>query len=229
MGVKVRDYEVGGRKAGKVYSHESYGMISIHRCSGRGIDLFGSDIKHDNFFDLEIKSAEQINDLGRTWVYPKKSKITIRLSASQFVEMISGMNTSGVPCTLVSTAEDGHIKYEAPPSPLDYAEGYVDETVKKAKVIDKKLVSRAEDILTAKGTIKKADKDELLSLIRSLSQQVSSNLDFAAEQGKEAVEKTKSQGMAEIDARLQHIITSTGLKVLQDEDMVQKLLEEKSE
>lgn len=227
MAIKVDDYKIGSTRGGKRYSHESYAMININRCTAGGLELFGSDIKHNTFFDLTIQGADQINDLGRSWFMPKDTKIKIRLSSSQFVEMIGSMNTSGVPCTLVGSETTGHINYEAPPSPLEYAEGYVDETVREAKVIDKKLVSRAKDILTSKGAIKKAEKDELLKLIQTLSTQVGSNLDFAAEQGKEAVERTKAQGMSEIDARVQHLITSTGIKVLQDENLMQKLLEEK--
>lgn len=211
---------------GYKYKHPSYGMISISRCSGN-VECFGSDIKHHNFFDLEISGAEVLNSLGRSSYFPKDTKLRVRLGASQFVEMIGSMNTSGTPCTIVSTKEEGHLQYEPPPSALEYAENYTEHSGKEAEVLSAKLVERGKEILTSKGGLKKAEKDELLSLITSLSQQVKSNLPFAVEQGKEAVQKVKAQGMMEIDARMQHLITSTGIKALQDEDVIKKLTQEK--
>lgn len=226
--VKVTD--LGGHYGSdaKQYEHPSYGMISIDRCSGK-TELFGSDINHDQFFDIEIQNAYQNNHLGRSWYHGNKELIRVRISAAQFVEMIASMNTTGIPCTIVEHPEHGYIKYKKPVSQVDYASQYAKETASRASVLSKETVTRAKELLTAKGTMKVSEKEELLKLITKLEQDCSSNMVFAVNSAKEAIDNMKAHAVSEVDARLTHMITQTGLEVLKNPEMVEKLLENKKQ
>lgn len=83
--------------------HESFGMIEISKFSSNGSQYFGSDILQNGGVTLKINRASVKRDLHREWFHSDENVITVRMSRNQFVDAItSGMNTSGVPCTLES-------------------------------------------------------------------------------------------------------------------------------
>ena len=81
--------------------HESYGKISIHRIqNGNAQRLFGSDVKHHNTIQIEIKQCSVDRHLNEEWYYGENILAEIELSPVQFAEAITNMNTEGVPCTI---------------------------------------------------------------------------------------------------------------------------------
>lgn len=82
--------------------HPSYGMISLSRISAHGRALFGSSITHENSIELTISRASDIRDLHRNWYNPREELIRVEMSPTQFVEAMTTMNTTGIPCTIIA-------------------------------------------------------------------------------------------------------------------------------
>lgn len=227
--VKItKDSKYGGEEATK-YQHPSYGIISVTRrgAGGKGVKLFGSDVNHDAFFTITISECIQESMLGRNWYFGNKSVIEIDISPAQFVEMFSNINSEGIPCTISTHPEHGKLEYNSPPSQVDYASDYPKKMGESGKVINIQLAKRAKEILSQSGTIKKAEKDELIELLRKLEQEVHANLDFAVESAEKAIDKMKSSAMMEVDARLTQTIVNTGLEVLKNPELAKNFISHK--
>jgi hypothetical protein len=203
----------------KIYSHESYGMIGFHRiCGGGGQNLFGSQLKdHPSRIMLTIHTCERRHSLGRDWYHAEKKIIEIDMSNIQFADLITNMNIGdGVPCTLRMI--NGK-RLESPPAVENEAEAVrinFGNDLEKLKGDLIGLQNKAKQILGQSGTINKASKEELLSLVSTICQEVTSNLPFVLESFQEAVEKTTSVAKSEIVAFASNIATMTGVQQLKE-------------
>ena len=208
----------------KISKHESYGMVSVHRTHGGMSNLFGSSIQHGNTIRLAINLAEVHRKYNTDFYYPRDQIIEIELSPVQFSELITNMNTTGVPCTIKKL--QGKRMSECPS--VNKKQEFENELVDDMKMISNrmaKLTKRTEEILNSKKAPTKAEKQEILREIDKLHQEVASNLPFAYECFNEQMEKTVGEMKGEIDAFVTHQITSLGIEALKDKFNV-KMLEE---
>lgn len=83
-------------------SHESFGVISVSKfSSSRNIRYFGSDIPHREGISLQIAMGDLSRHKGYDFIHEKGCKfIEITMSPAQFADIMSNMNSSGVPCTI---------------------------------------------------------------------------------------------------------------------------------
>ena len=109
-------------------SHPSYGMVSISRCQSSGTVLHGSDIPHNSIISIEIAKGAVARDLNRNWHVRDGEIIRIDLSPVQYAELISNMNTQGVPCTLKWIKGQGTI--ENPPQ-LENVQNFLNQKLTK--------------------------------------------------------------------------------------------------
>jgi len=198
-------------------THESYGLVGVSRRTGDPGSLFGSSIKHHNYVALTIRRAELNRDLHRNWYYGHEALIEVEMSNTQFAEMITSMNLGdGVPCTI------RHIGYETMERPPGVQQRQIFEDEFKAdmqKVGNKisSAVKKAESLLDTKGSIKKADKQEIISLLTSISQDINSNMPFVETQFNKAMDKTVSEAKGEVEAFVTNKITSLGIEALREQ------------
>ena len=197
--------------------HESYGLIGISRVSGGPGNLFGSSIKHHNFITLRIKRAESNRDLHRNWYNGYENLIEVDMSNTQFAEMITTMNMGdGVPCTIT------HVGYNtmAPPPDIQQREIFEEEFKEDMQKVGNKIssaIKKAEALLDVKGNVKKANRNEIIALLNSISQDINSNMPFVQTQFNKAMDKTVLEAKGEVEAFVTNKVVSLGIEALRDQ------------
>ena len=198
-------------------THESYGLVGVSRRTGDPGNLFGSSIRHHNYVALTIKRAEDNRDLHRNWYYGHESLIQIEMSNTQFAEMITSMNMGdGVPCTIRYVENK---RMEDPPG-ISQRQIFEDEFRADMQKVGSKIASAVEKayaLLDTKGSIKKADKQEIVSLLNSISQDINANMPFVQTQFNEAMNKTVLSAKGEVEAFVTNKVTSLGIEALKDQ------------
>lgn len=196
----------------KIEKHESYAMCAISRTnSSHGIPLFGSNLKHANTIRLTISRAEVDRHLNQNWYHPKEELIEIEMSPIQFSELITNMNTSGVPVTL------NHVnrkRMENPPFESIVEKHDKEFKGKMDKIGEdiKENISKAISILNSKGTPKRAEKDFISDVLNDLARVFKDNIPFAKEQFTKVIDKTVSEAKSAIEAHHTHKIVSLGME-----------------
>jgi ElaB/YqjD/DUF883 family membrane-anchored ribosome-binding protein len=194
-----------------VKNHESYGMISLTKSSSsKALSLFGSSIKHSEVITLRINRGEIDRKLNQDWFHSKEQLIEVRMSHSQFAELITTFNRGeGTPCTLTYVGgkrmEEPQYVSKAQQASNEFKNKMVNLTTKL-----KNLMENSDEILDKK-TVSKGDRDILKSELRSLMQEIQSNLPFMADQFTEQMDKTVSEAKAEIEAFITNRIEDKGL------------------
>lgn len=198
-----------------VERHPAFGMISLCRttCSPTSV-LFGSAVKHGNYISLTIKEAERHASNSHDFYFGRKELIRVIISGTQLGDMLTSMNAGdGVPCTIQRFNGEGRPPIEEFFTVQDEAQAQMaqqlDQLFEKSKV----LLDKARGIVE-KGSPKKAEKEELLSLLTQLNHGIGSNLRFAGKCFDEKVEKMMTQAKGEVEAFISNRIHSAGLDAL---------------
>lgn len=203
----------------KTDEHESYAMLGISRmhCS-EGINLFGSSIKHCDTIRMRIAPAKVDRHLNRDWYHAKcVPYIEVEMSYSQFAEAITSLNQGdGIPVTLRRLNGKGIEETPFTNKRLEFEQEFENEMVKLTKSL-KKLTEDAETILNEKKPPTKADKEKILSCIKSLQQEIRSNIPFIQQSFNEQMDKTVLEAKGEVEGFVMNKVISAGLEGLQKE------------
>ena len=203
----------------KTYEHESFAMLGISRTTcNKGINLFGSSIKHNNTISLRIKPARVDRHLNRDWYHAKSLPyIEVEMSYSQFAEAITSLNCGdGIPVTLRQL--NGRQIEECPQ--FDKRQEFEVEFEKEMLGISKslrRLTENAEALLDSKKAPTKAEKETILNGIKSLRQEIENNIPFMQKSFNEQMDKTVLEAKGEVEGFVMHKIISAGLEGLQNE------------
>ena len=71
-----------GDKESEIHRHPAFGLIRFSRMSGGSKDFFGSDLKEENYIQLEVVQAELNKTLTKEWfgeTHSNKNRNVIRL------------------------------------------------------------------------------------------------------------------------------------------------------
>lgn len=192
--------------------------------------MFGSEVQSDNFIELEISSAEMIrdSDLSMQYFYPTKNIVKVKMSQSQFAELLTTMNCgTGIPVTIEE--KEGKIVNQQSPdnyeTMLDYQRKVYNQRIADLKKYILKSKKEANDLISKK-TLSKQDQSNLSWIIEKLLQEVDSNIPFFIKVFKEDTDNIVSQAKSEIDAHVQRIVTETGIKQLYNNTKI-KAIEDK--
>ncbi len=209
------------------YSHPSYGQIRVARTQGGGKELFGCETTTDSFISLEISEATNTQDLGRNWYFSTKSIVKVEMSSVQYAEMISNPNTEGVPCTIRYRQDLGYIEYKPHSTQIEYTKQKVKDELKglSTNLKDKKL--RAKEILSQTGSLKKADKEELLNIIQNIDSKMQSCIPFYVKSVEEHIERATMEAKVEAESFITHVQTKLGSTILSNPEAIKLLLEDK--
>ena len=175
---KLKEYPVETRKGNDVNDkfrclHPSFGMIDIARIGGgSGFNLFG-DERATSAFSINISHALVSQGLGRSWYHAETSIVDVMLSSNQFSEFIM-TNGSVVPCTIQFSESEGRHRCSKPVSKEDHLNVNV-VGLEEFKNEVHRLKSEIEKLLKAKGSLKKAEKEEIVSLTKKLKLFVDEN------------------------------------------------------
>lgn len=181
--------------------HESYGLIQISRIF-HDSHLFGSDIAHSSAIRLKIKNALVKSSDGTDFYVGTDSLIEVDMSASQFAEAITNLNSAeGTPVTI--RRFNGKPVADCPfnDSRDKFAEA-LSENLNEVDRISEDLMDDVKELF-AKKSLTKADKDLILSKLESLRLNIGSNRNYIFSAITEQMEKTVAEAKAEVNSYIQ--------------------------
>lgn len=185
--------------------HPTYGMISIHRTNCHpATNLVGSDLKHNSFISLKISDSSYHRTLNSDTWFEGGKLIEVHLSFTQWAELLTSMNSTGVPCTLDWIRGQGSIDDPIP---------FVDKSALHKREFDSHFKETVETVadLVSKLEVEieeKAGKKQMRETVHDLKckiRNLRANQDFAINQFNEAVEDTMNRAKGEAKAFLTSI------------------------
>lgn len=186
-------------------THESFGLIQFSKCQGSTRTLFGSSIKHNNTITCKISNCELERKLNTDWFHPTSTVLEFEMSHTQFVDMLTNMNSSPVPITFKLKPTDTLKKCENPP--------YESAIQKHAKEFEEHLenindkTNNLIKMLTAtleNSKVKKSDKEKLTSLAKNLITEIQANSKYQLNAFNEQMNKTVAESKNELEAIIQN-------------------------
>lgn len=209
-------------------THPSFGMISISRGTSSGKqNLFGSSIQQNAFIQIEISTASLFRDLYHDNYFPEKMLIRIMMSPSQWADVITSLNTSGVPCTIERFNGE---RMEEPP--------YESKRVQFDAEFEKKMkdtVSETNEFLAkirgilSKPNIGKRDREEILQQVDMIRMQFASNVPFIKESFTEQMDQTVVEAKNEISHMIEEKLKKLGLEKFKSDFALEYVPEPKKE
>jgi len=199
-------------KEEEITQHESFGMLDISRFNGNNSQFFGSDLVHNGGISITISHGEKGHKLNSDWYHGRDELIRIELSHNQFVDAItSGMNTSGVPCTIKRYA---HKQVEQ----IDHVEDKKETFKNDMKDTHLEYLERIDEILKLlDGNIGKRKADEIKHELGTLKNHITSNTNFVMTCFNEAMEKIVIEAKHSISNYIDTKVHSLGIEGLRNE------------
>lgn len=201
-------------KGGVKRRHPCFGMVRLARVTGRTA-LFGSDIEHNGFIELQINEAEETSELGTRWYFPRTTLIRVRMSYAQFVNLMGNMNTQGVPCTIAWTPTTGSIKTpERMRNIKEDTERELRERVQAAKADIQESITELTEILERKKSFSRGDMEKAITELRRVQGAMEDGRWHVEEAYKEEIERVTHEAKVEADAYLQNAMQELGQRSL---------------
>lgn len=191
-------------------THPAFGVAVVTRGHGGAMSLFQSDVQHQEFITLSIRTAERTRDLNRDWVHPREEIVEVRMSMAQWGALVSSVGLgSGVPVTITSTP-DNRMVPGIPFEPriaasLDEVRGSVGKMLEEARA---SLADLTEAIEQKKGVV--ATREALRKHTNKLAQ-AEGNAEFAVTSLTEAAEDVVNQARVDIESHILAAHQQTGL------------------
>lgn len=195
-------------------THPSFGCLTLVRASGSQ-RLFGTPFRHHTMISITLHRAVEHRSLSRTWhstVGAGPAIAEIRMSEAQFARFITSASVGeGVPCTLAEVEGE---RMPLVPETNEVEEFHHD--AKRALASAGRKITEAIDkvkALLAKPNLAKRDREELLSLLRSVGMAFTDSVPFTLEQFGARMEKIVEEGRIEIEAAAEGAALRLGLPV----------------
>lgn len=211
-----RMFNTDGLDRGEVYTHPSYGMITIHRTQGRRNKMFGSDVPHGHFVTVRIYEGEMRRDLSNTW-YSQGPLITeFSMTETQWGAFVSSFGQGGgTPITLDHYRSGRELVKAGDPPDLgeetDQLRGEFKETCDGIQRRLYKAIHKLETMAEGKS-LKKGDLQDALQEVKMARQDIGSNLPFVASQFDERTEEVITKTKAEMEAHWAFLLKTFGEK-----------------
>ncbi len=205
-------------KFGVRTTHPSYGTLLFSRTSSGGkTPLFGSSIQHRDTICMTLHHASIERGLNRDWIHGDKVIAEVEMSYSQFAEAITSMNIgTGVPVTVRWTEKDGKIPLCDFVSKREQFEDEFKTQRKNATRVSEELIQEVTELFNQKGTLKKADKEDILRKLNKLKMDIGINTDFIVNQFNEQMDKTVMEAKGEIEAFYQNKVNAIASAALME-------------
>ncbi len=199
-------------------THESFAMMGFTRVTSNvGATMHGSDLKHNTFIRMDLRHSSMRRGLNHNWYHGDKMIASVEMSQNQFAELITSMNLGdGIPVTLKHTERDGRMSN---PEYTNVVEQHQREFKGKTDSIAKEgdeLLKKMKTVFAKSGTIKKAEKEELLKTLAMVVQNIAANLPYVEDCFRESMDKVVTDAKGTIEAYYTHRIIDTGIKALDD-------------
>lgn len=206
------------REENEKREHPSYAMLGFYRVSGGNPRLYGSSVPHTEKIEMVLRHGYYTRDLHREWYFGGSEIARVEMSYSQFAEAIAAMNVgSGVPVTLLSTETDREI----PPCDfeinMDLYQKEFDADIDAAQEKTTELLTRLEEMFSAKKSFTKKEREEILRTLTSIRSDIGANAKFVSRSFEEHIEKVTTEAKGEVEAFIQHKMRSMALEAMSEE------------
>lgn len=200
-------------KDDKVKKHPSFGSISVSRIHGQ-VNLFGSDVTHGNFIEVQISECESRRSLSRDWYLSGKELISVWMTEMQWAQFVSSFNQGdGTPVTLRHL--NGKVMPELP-SPEKITSDFQKEVVATVQ----RSLDSLESVIAKIGTAlapnaKTPGKKDLHEMMRELEMslmQFKNNLPFVEKQFTEAMEQKMTEAKTSFEGYINTRLRQMGLE-----------------
>ncbi len=204
-------------RQGTRYQHPAFGKIAIGRINSNGMKLHGTTVSCHTAIAVTISRASMTRDLSHDWHFAEEELIEVWLSPVQWAELLTSIDTTGVPCTIK------HIKCQGVPEPVvpnkrDQFDAELRAKIQKACERTRQARDLAKEIASRPNVTKAAVK-ELAGHLAAAVQELVSNAPFLIEQLDEQMDASVAEAKAEVDAFIQHTIARMGLEKLAEMGM----------
>ena len=204
----------------KRYEHPSYGMMSITRyCGGNG-NFFGDDLPMEGSGGIEIELKEatlerNANGLHCDSFNPGKLKFRVKMSHLQFAELITNMNTTGVPVTITNIGTE---ILDDPPilNKREVFDEEAEEVVSKTKQRANDIIAKVQNLFESKKSLTKKDKEEIIRELNQLRMATFDHLPFMQKMFNEQMNESVISAKANIAAFIEQ--KRLALKTLKEEN-----------
>lgn len=212
--------------------HPAFGMISLHKVSATpGVPLFGSSVRHSRFIMLRVHKATRSRELNSDYYFEGNTLIEVRISPVQLSELLTSLNTTGVPCTLKRYRDEDGKFVDAGECPetskaeKTYQEfiEHVNEVTERLRLLQQRAFEQAQ-----RQSVGKKERAALAEDIRRAAQEIDANMPFIMKRFGEKVEETVRDAKGEIEAFIAHKVEATGVAALKRAAPDMVLLEGKS-
>lgn len=206
-------------------THDSYGMAGFYRVQHSGATpLFGSSLRHRDTIMLRIKTASKRRGISHDWYYGEKELIEVEMSKSQFADLITSMNQNdGIPVTIRHV--QGKTMEECPY--VNKKDEHLNEFKKLNNDVNKRvlgLIAQVRDIFENKKTLTKADKEQVLSNLTKLYNDIAPNAEYKLQAFQEQMDNTVTEAKGEIEAFFENKMAAiTQMALVKHKDEVEKL------
>lgn len=209
------------RNENEEIKHPSFGKVRFGRGQWNGARFYGSELSQDHYIYLEIDQSSCVRSLTQDKYHSDENIVKIRLSSNQFAELLTSMNSEGVPCTIErihgemiedlpqqdSRKEFVHRKFK------DRMKQFASDLLKSQKAVKE---------IVAKKTLSKADQEELTSILDRSIQEIVSNIPFFAETFQETTDKIITEAKSAVENAIMHKINVLGLEELHKQNNLLK-------
>ena len=202
--------------------HPSYGMMSISRYYGGDGNFFGNDLPMEGSGGVVVELREATLDRNTDGLHgdffsPGKLKFRVKMSHLQFAELITNMNTTGVPVTITNIGTE---RLDDPPI-LNKGEIFneeAEEVVSKTKQRANDIIAKVQNLFESKKSLTKKDKEEILRELKQLRMATFDHLPFMQKMFNEQMNKSVISAKANIAAFIEQ--RRLALKALKEENNV---------
>lgn len=182
------------------FRHDSYGLLTMTHTTGGSGNLFGCSVRHDQQISITLNRGEYCRSLGHDQYHTTSELFNIRMSKEQFGQFVCSVGQgSGVPVTI---SRIGRRLVKSPPF-INKVTMVKDQFRVEMKKIGKLITNVNASIsgtLLAKGPISVTQRSEIASTLRTLIQEIESNLPFIVDCYDETTHKILSEAKIAFDA-----------------------------
>lgn len=186
-------------------SHESYGMVQVLRTTGER-NLVGCEWPTGHYLTLSVMDAEKYVRGVDERFFPRNEIIKIALSEVQFAQLITGVGSMGVPCT-IQRRWVGSGQYTGMAEPPTNAKEEAAVRASKAIATDAKQALKATkealdlcNTMLKGGPPKKGDLKELADKLEKALREATANLPYVVDRASEEAGRYRDRATAEIEA-----------------------------
>jgi len=215
-----------------IQEHPSYGRVTITHPSGGNVEMFGSDIVHNERVALRIDYAyEEVSNGIPEYRSLGSSRggrvVEIEMTAFQWAGLVASHSGNGVPCTLRYVTPNGSGNL-----PLIESQNTSEEqATREVKANLEEMMERHNEglevlrELVGKGKATKKELQAALEKFNYIHAKLPDVTSYALHTFTEHAENVVAKANAEVEANINSIIQRTGIKAL---GMRQDALEDKS-